>query len=525
MLGMKKSVKLDGGQLTINNINNIVKNDVVSVSIVQGAIKNLEKTRKFLDKDSQNKIIYGVNTGFGPMASYIIDKDHIEALQENLVLGHAVGMGDAVKKEFALAAMTVRLNTLVKGNSGISTHLAETLTEMINNRITPVIPEHGGVGASGDLTQLAHIAAAVIGEGDVIYNGKRQPTKKVFDELGIKPHKLLCKEGLALINGTSMMSGVAALICKDVERLISISIRLGCMSLELVESMDDSIAEKLHKLRPHKGQVRVAKEMREILSSSNRLKSRKILQQLMRDDKDVYKIDNNVQEFYSLRCIPQIVGPVLDILQHTESIVGTEINSVTDNPVIDMENGTVIHGGNFHGDYVASAVDQLKIGIVKLSMLSERRVNFFLHEKLNGKFPPFMNLKKPGLSMGLQGLQFVATSTTAQNQSFSMPHSIHSIPTNADNQDIVSMGTDATMIAAKVVENTFIVMAIELITLAQGIDYLNIDTNLSTSSEKIFRDLRKVFPKVYDDKDITKDLAKVVEYLKESDEVVIPLFK
>jgi len=512
-----KSIILNGSTLSIEDIAAIVENPNLQVRIAPSALAFANKAKKFLDKEARKKIIYGVNTGFGPMASHIIGRNEIDMLQKNLIHGHSMGMGAPLPERYVLAAMVVRLNTLVKGYSGVSRELLKQIQTFINKRIIPVVPEHGAVGTSGDLVQLAHIALAFIGDGEVFYHGRRQPTAKVLNELRIAPYVLKPKEGLSLINGTSMMTGIAALHCTDAQRLISISIRNGAMALESIGAFDDGISSRLHELRPHHGQRVVARTLRSLLSSSRLLKRREKFQKTFKVTGTLHQIPESVQEVYSLRCIPQVVGPVLDILHKVSGEITIEMNAVTDNPVVDWKNKTFIHGGNFHGDYIAAAVDQLKISLVKLTMLSERRANFFLNQKINLFFPPFMNLKKPGLTMGLQGLQFVATSTTSQSQTLAFPQNVHSIPTNGDNQDIVSMGTDAALIAARVIENAYIVFAVELLTLLQTVDFLGEESNYCRSSREMFAEFRKIFPALIDDREAYGELQKVLDALKKGE--------
>jgi histidine ammonia-lyase len=511
-----KSIALDGTNLSIEDIFLIVNDQRVSVDVAKESLEKVRHGRKFLEKEFTRKIIYGVNTGFGPMASHIIAKNELIALQKNLIRGHAMGMGKPLPSEYVLAAMVVRLNTLTKGYSGVSVELVEHLKTFINKRIMPIVPEHGGVGASGDLVQLAHIALALIGEGDVIYRGKRQRAISVMRSLRIKPYALKPKEGLALINGTSMMAGIASLLCVEARRLISLSLKNGAFALESVGAFSDGISQELHAVRPHRGQSVVAETLRGIVSSSQLLRPRETLQKKFAVTNTTHTIPEHVQEVYSLRCIPQVVGPIFDMLAKTWGEVTIEINAVTDNPVVDAQAGMILHGGNFHGDYIAASIDQLKASLVKLTMLSERRINFFMNAKVNNFFPPFMNLKKPGLTMGLQGLQFVATSTTARSQSLAFPHHVHSIPTNADNQDVVSMGTDATLIAAEVIENAYIVMSIELVALAQAADFLRQKKKYSLASQTLLQDVRNRCAAIVEDREAYGDLDKVVQYAKQS---------
>ncbi|MBI4138466.1 MAG: aromatic amino acid lyase [Candidatus Wildermuthbacteria bacterium] len=512
---MKSSLTLDGNNLTIETIDTFSRNTEISVDIAPSALLKVQNSREFLEKEVQRSIVYGANTGFGPMASNIINHTQLTLLQANLIRSHAVGIGDPLPETYVLAAMLVRLNTLLKGYSGVSPELIRHLQTFINKRILPIIPEHGAVGTSGDLVQLAHIALALTGEGEVMYRKKRRKSVAVLKECGISPYALKPKEGLSLINGTSAMTGIGALLCARAEHILSFAIRFGALSLELVHAFDDSISEHLHNTRPHKGQIEVARRLRSLLESSRMLKKRDELRQPSENGADVVHISETVQEFYSLRCIPQVLGPVLDTLANTKNILETEMNSASDNPIVDTEHKLILHGGNFHGDYVASAVDQLKIALVKLGMLSERRTNFFLNHEINKFFPPFMNLRTPGLTLGLQGLQFVATSTAAQNQTLAFPHYIHSIPTNGDNQDIVSMGTDAALFATKVANNVNIILAVELITLAQAVHFSNNPSELSDSSQKLIQQITEIFPPIIEDRTLVDQLPKVVAFIQD----------
>jgi histidine ammonia-lyase len=519
---VKPQITVNGEQLRIRDIDLFVNNPDIAIELDNESLLKTKKNRQFLEKELTKRIIYGVNTGFGPMASHIINSEHLEELQENLIRSHATGIGDPIDTKYVLAAMIIRLNTLTKGYSGVSIELITHLQKFINERITPIVPEHGAVGTSGDLVQLAHIALSLKGEGNVIYKNKKMPASILLTELNIKPHKLKAKEGLALINGTSAMSGVGSLNCLHAHRLLSLAIRTGAFALELVHAYDDSISEKLQSVRPHHGQIAIAKTLRDTLSSSKMLRSRNSLESIAIPE-EVKEISGVVQEIYSFRCIPQILGPVYDTLRAVQQKVEIEINSSSDNPIVDQEEENFLHGGNFHGDYISLAMDQLKTVITKLTMLSERRINFFLHKRLNNFFPPFLNLDTPGLTLGLQGLQFVATSTTSQSQTLAFPQYIHSIPTNADNQDVVSMGMESALLTAKVIENAYIILAIELVTLAQAADFRQTYDNLSNSSKHLFEGIRAVFPKVTKDRVLVDELPRVVEFLKSNQNINLHL--
>lgn len=513
-----QSIEITGKNLTIRDVSGFVCNPQATVRLADAAREAVRKSKAFLDERLDKEVIYGVNTGFGPMASRVIDHEHLEELQYNLVRSHAVGMGEPLPEEYVLAAMLVRLNTLAKGYSGVSLGLIDELEAFINKRIVPVIPEHGAVGASGDLVQLAHIALALIGEGEVTHDGMRQPTSRALHVLGLRPHALEPKEGLALINGTSVMTGIAALMCLHAQQLLALAVKSGALGLELVGGFGDSLSKKLHFLRPHEGQIMIAKSLRRLLASSRLLRGRNHTFPFSKisNGEDIQRLTETVQEVYSLRCIPQILGPVFDTLKKTWREVEIEMNSATDNPLADWELARFLHGGNFHGDYIAHGVDQLKASLVKLTLLSERRVNFFLNENVNKRFPSFLNLKTPGLTLALQGLQFVATSTAAQSQSLAFPHAVHSIPTNADNQDVVSMGVDAALFGMKVVENAYVVLAIELLTLAQAVDYLEVIEQLSDPSRLLVTQVRQISPKIENDRVLVKELPRLVQLLKES---------
>ncbi len=511
----QKKLELNGNKLKIRDLHSMIADEKITVEIPDSVLSVIEKSHTFLLQELDKRIIYGSNTGFGPMASHVLGRKQLSELQKNLILSHAVGMGEAIRPEYVLATMVVRLNSLTKGFSGVSVELIKHLATFINHRILPVVPEHGAVGASGDLVQLAHIALALLGKGQVFYKGEKHSASKILRKLGLKPYTLLPKEGLSLINGTSAMTGIGSLVYLDASRLLSLAIHTGALALELVKGFNDSISEKLNALRPHPGQIQIAKRLREILASSKLLRDRRKLKNFTSEKE--HEIPETVQEIYSLRCIPQILGPVLETLLQTGKVLETEMNSVTDNPIVDWEGKLFLHGGNFHGDEIAASLDQLKMVLVKMTMLSERRINFFLNKNINKYFPPFLNLRTPGLTLGLQGLQFVATSTTAQSQSLAFPNYVHSIPTNGDNQDLVSMGSDSSLLAAKVIDNAYVVLAIELITLAQAVDFLGGSKKFSTESKKLFATVRKIIPKIEDDRVLVAELDSIVKFLKNNE--------
>lgn len=493
-------VCLSGRDLTIDQIEAIVCRAGARVTLADGSLADMRRSHQFLQGRLRQEVIYGVNTGFGPMARHVLGHPQLVELQYNLIRSHAVGIGDPVEPRFVLAAMIARLNALARGTSGVSESLARALERFVNLRIIPVVPEHGAVGASGDLVQLAHIGAAIIGEGDVFYRGRRSRAGAVLRRLGFRPHRLGPKEGLSLINGTSFMTGIAALLCADAGRLVDLATQLGALAMEVVGAFDDGMGAPLSALRPHPGQVAVAARLRALLQSSTRLRDRRATLGRTAVTTEPRDLDAPVQEVYSIRCLPQILGPVYDTVTAVARTVGTELNSVTDNPIVLWKQRRVIHGGNFHGDYIASGMDRLKTAMVKLTMLSERRINFCLSPHVNRLFPPFLNLGTLGLNLGLQGLQFVATSATAQSQTLSFPQHLHSIPCNGDNQDVVSMGTDAALLTHKVIENAFVVAGVEAVVLAQAVDHLGTADGLSESSRRLYQRVRTVCPVIRKDR-------------------------
>lgn len=473
--------------------------------------QKIEKSFAFLQSESARRIVYGVNTGFGPMAQYRIENKNVIALQYNLIRSHAAGAGEPLKPLQVRAVLLTRLQTLAQGYSAIHPDAIRLLMAFITHEIYPLIPEHGGVGASGDLVQLSHLALALIGEGEVFYKGRWQPTASVLESLSLSPLKMRLREGLALINGTAVMTGIGLLNISQSKRLLDWITVASSLMLEIVESPDDYFSQPLNMVKMHPGQKNIAANMRIILKDSKRLKHRDD-HAPSSDEKGVF--NEKVQEYYSLRCTPQILGPILDSLSYAEEVLIHELNSVSDNPVIDGEAGLIRHGGNFHGDYVALEMDKIRIAITKLTMLSERQINFLFNNRLNEILPPFLNLGKLGLNLGMQGMQFTATSTTAENQTLATPIYTHSIPNNNDNQDIVSMGANAALLTAKTIENSFQVVAIEMIALIQAVDYLQCENKLSSQTRAVFNKIRTVVPRFETDTPKYKEIYKVSEFIK-----------
>ena len=484
-------------------------------NVDENLIKKIDESFKFLKHFSSDKIIYGINTGFGPMAQFKVDDDKLNELQYNLIRSHSSGAGAVLREEYVRAILVARINNFLQANSGISVGVIEKLVEFLNLRINPEIYSHGGVGASGDLVQLAHLALGLIGEGHVYVDGERVEASKALRNAGIKPLNVQLRDGLGLMNGTSCMTGVGAINLIYAYRLLNWSVATSSIINEVVEAFDDSFSEGLNKVKRHEGQKEIANQMRSFLSDSSLIRQR---EELFKDNVEMgrKKFSRKIQEYYSIRCVPQILGPVLETLNNAKNVIENELNSTNDNPVVSVDDQNVFHGGNFHGDYVSLEMDKLKIVITRLTMLAERQLNFLLNSPLNGKFPAFLNMKTLGFNFGIQGMQFTAVSTTAESQTLSNPMYVHSIPNNNDNQDIVSMGTNSAMMARHVIENGFQVMAIHIMAVCQSIDLLDDDqrNSLGSKTKKIYKMVRELAPAVTDDVPQAENIHKVTDLLR-----------
>lgn len=485
------------------------------LKISDNTIKELQESYDFLDKFSHERIIYGINTGFGPMAQYRVSEEHRTALQYNIIRSHSTGAGEPLPNIYVKAAMIARIGTFLQAESGVHPDVVRLLQSYINEGIIPFIPEHGSVGASGDLVQLAHLALTLIGEGKVNYEGKWQPAGDVLKKLNIKPFEIHIREGLSITNGTSFMTGIGLVNLFDAQRLLHWALTASVLVNEIVASFDDLMNETLNGVRRQWGQQKVAEKLREIATGSQCMLKRENELYKHVDDK-IFK--HKVQPYYSLRCIPQILGPIMETIENTARVLENEVNSACDNPIVDAKTQNVYHGGNFHGDYVSFEMDKLKIAITKMTMTMERQMNYLFHDRINeGILPPFVNLGVLGLNYGLQASQFTATSTTAECQTLSNPMYVHSIPNNNDNQDIVSMGTNSALIAKRVINNAFQVMAIHYMTMAQAVDYLKIQDKLAPATLKVYNDIRKIFPVFTEDYPLYTSVAAIQEYLKNTE--------
>ena len=466
----------------------------------------------FLQQFVADKIIYGINTGFGPMAQYHISDETLTDLQYNLIRSHSSGAGAPLPDLYVKAAMLARLGTFVQAQSGVHPALPQLLVEFINRGICPLVPEHGGVGASGDLVQLAHIALALIGEGEVRYKGQWRSTAEALEMEQLKPFAVRLREGLSITNGTSMMTGIGLVNLAFARRLLNWAVLASALMNEIASSYDDFMSEALNGSKKHYGQAEVARAMRAITDGSRCIRKRdEELYANGHHDKKIF--EHKVQPYYSLRCVPQVLGPVLDAIRNATETLVNEVNSACDNPIVDPQTQHVYHGGNFHGDYISFEMDKLKIAVTKLTMLAERQLNYLFHDRINEILPPFVNMGVLGLNYGLQGAQFTATSTTAECQTLSNPMCVHSIPNNNDNQDVVSMGANSALMAKTVIENSFQVMSIHFMALVQAVDCLKIQDKLSTKTRAVYEEIRAFFPAFANDTPKYREIEQMKNYL------------
>lgn len=502
-----------GKQFTISlqQVRDVLLSDS-EISIDALPMGEVQASYDFLKQFSRDKIIYGINTGFGPMAQWRVDDQYLADLQYNIIRSHATGAGPALEDVYVKSAMIARLGTFLQARSGIHPDVVKLLVEMINRGIYPMIPEHGSVGASGDLVQLAHIALTMIGEGEVHYQGEWRDAGEVLKECGLQPMQIHIREGLSVTNGTSVMTGIGMVNQIRAEQLLDYATLAAVWMNEIASSYDDLMAEPLNACKRHEGQRVIAARMRELAAGSQCLAKRE--HELYNGAHDEHTFEHKVQAYYSLRCTPQILGPIYETLMNAHRILEEELNSACDNPIVDHETKNVYHGGNFHGDYVSLEQDKVKIAVTRLAMIAERQLNYLFHDRINGILPPFLNMGKLGLNYGMQACQFTATSTTAECQTLAMPNYVHSIPNNNDNQDIVSMGTNSALICRHVIENAWQVMAIQFIALAQATDCLDIRGKLCEASQQMYDEIRKIQPVIVEDTPFYHEIAAVETMMK-----------
>ncbi len=489
-------VSIDGETLTIEDVVNVARHHF-EVTLDNDARERILASREIVDTAlGEGRTVYGVNTGFGDLANVSIEGKDLAQLQVNLIRSHSAGVGNPFPTEVVRGMMLLRANALAKGFSGVRTTVVETLIEMLNKDVVPVVPEQGSVGSSGDLAPLAHMVLVMIGEGEAFYRDEQIPGSTAMKKAGIKPINLQAKEGVALINGTQPMTSIGVLAVHDAMMIVRNAAIAAAMSLEALRGTRAALDKRIHEIRPHEGQGDIAEVMRMLLPDSEINQS--------------HANCGKVQDAYSLRCVPQVLGASLDSIRYIRSILETEINSATDNPLVFTEGGDVVSGGNFHGQPIALTMDFLGIALSEIANISERRINRLVNPDLSG-LPAFLT-KEGGLRSGLMIAQYTAAALVSENKVLAHPASVDSIPTSADQEDHVSMGTIAARKARKILENVLNVIAIELLCASQGIDLLH-PLKPSKPLQLVHQEIRKKVPVLEDDRVIAKDIDAIRELI------------
>jgi histidine ammonia-lyase len=456
---MKEVVELDGRSLSLEEIASVALNGC-AVAIAPGAYALMDASRAVVEGVvSRAETAYGINTGFGKLSDVRIGSDQLEALQRNLVRSHACGIGEPLPEDEVRAMLLLRANVLAKGLSGVRPLVVETLVAMLNHRVHPVIPARGSVGASGDLAPLAHLALALIGEGEVLYSGERVAAAAALERAGIAPLTLAAKEGLALLNGTQAMAGVGGLALARALRVVELFDLAGAMSLEALRGTPAAFDARIHEARPHAGQIAAAAHLRRLLEDSEIRESHR-------------HGDPRVQDAYCLRCMPQVHGAARGALAHVREVIEVETGSATDNPLIfaDADGGEILSGGNFHGAPLALALDYAAIALTDLMSISERRIDRLINPDINEGLPAFLS-PDAGVSSGLMIAHVAAAALLNEAKVLSHPSSVDSVPTSGGKEDHVSMGMTGALKLRQVVANAEYVLAMELMAAAQGLEY------------------------------------------------------
>lgn len=477
-----KKVSIDGNSLTIEDVVNVARNGYI-VELDSKAEERIDKARKLVDRFvDEERIEYGITTGFGKFSDVVISKEDTKKLQRNLIISHACGVGEELDEEIVRAVMLLRANALSKGYSGARVSTVKTLIDMLNKGVTPVIYEKGSLGASGDLAPLAHMVLVMIGEGAAYYKGARLSGRDAMEKAGIQIVELVEKEGLALINGTQVMTAIGALTVYDAVNLSRCADIIASMTVEGLRGITDAYYHRVHEVRPQVGQIKCADNLLRILKDSSFTTRQGELR---------------VQDAYSLRCIPQIHGAGKDAVDYVKRVIEIEINSATDNPLIFEDEEKVISGGNFHGQPLALAMDFLGIALSEFANVSERRVERLVNYQLND-LPPFLT-KKGGLNSGFMIAQYTAAALVSENKVLAHPASVDSIPSSANQEDHVSMGTIAARKARSILYNVTKVLGIEYLASSQAI-YLRGEGKLGEGTNPAYDLIREHVEPFEDDR-------------------------
>lgn len=490
-------VLIDGNSLTLDQFIDVARFNA-KVGLTLQAIDKVNKSRDLVDKFvNENKVVYGITTGFGKFSDVVITNGETKQLQKNLIISHACGVGNILDEEIVRGIMLLRANALSKGYSGARLLTINTLIEMLNKGVHPIIPEKGSLGASGDLAPLAHMVLVMIGEGEAIYNGERMNGKKAMDRANIPTIELTSKEGLALINGTQVMTSIGALTVYDSINLSKTADIAAALTVEALNGITDAYDEKVHKVRQQIGQINSSKNLLSILKNS-KMTTR--------------QGEMRVQDAYSLRCTPQIHGASKDCFNYVKEKVEIEMNAATDNPLIFVDEEEVISGGNFHGQPMALSFDFLGIGLSELANLSERRLERLVNPGLSNGLPAFL-VEKGGVNSGFMIVQYVAAALVSENKILAHPASVDSIPSSANQEDHVSMGTIAARKAKKILENVRKVLAMEILAACQGID-LRGNKGLGVGTNEAYKIIREQIDGLKEDRIMYLDINKCEDIIK-----------
>ena len=496
-------VTLDGLSLTLDQVVDVARR-MVTVEIAEGSIQAISRSRQTLEELArEGRIVYGVTTGFGALSNTRISLDQQADLQKNLLRSHACGVGKPLTTEEVRAIMLLRLSTLTKGLSGVRPAVALMIQNFLNHQIHPIIPSKGSVGASGDLAPLSHMALALMGEGDVEFHGKIKPASTVLNELGLSPVSLTMKEGLAMNNGTQMSTAVAALVVYDAQRLLKIADIATAISLEALNGFTQAFDRRIHDARPYVGQIDSASNIRAMIAGS----------ELVCDDVE----DGHAQDAYSLRCAPQVMGAAREATAFARRLIEVEINSATDNPLVFSDSRKVLSGGNFHGQIVGLAMDTTSLALTMVSNMSERRVFRLLDSKLNKGLPAFLvgSAQSPGLSSGLMAVQYTAAALASENKILVHPATADTIPTSADHEDFVSMSPSASLKARLVLENAKHVLAIELLSATQALEFRD-RTKCGNGTEAAYLKVRERVAMISEDRPLSGDIEMIVHLISDN---------
>jgi histidine ammonia-lyase len=501
---MKNEVFLDGSSLTIDDVVAVAQHDA-PVSLAPHARKRAEGTRQIVASlVERHAAVYGVTTGFGKLSDIAIPIDRLAELQVNLVRSHAAGVGDPLPRREVRAMMLLRANVIAKGFSGARPELAELLTKMLNAGLNPTIPEQGSVGASGDLAPLAHLALSLLGEGTLHRGDQSGPAGEMLKRVGLSPIVLEPKEGLTLINGTQAHTAIAALALVDAHRLWRVANLAGAMSLEALLGTPVAFDARIQDARGQLGQAAAAAALRDLLADSEIRESHR-------------EGDPRVQDAYSLRCMPQVHGPVLDAIDFAAAVIGREINAATDNPLV-FDSGELLSGGNFHGQSVAMVLDFLAIALTNLATIAERRIDRLVHPDLNQGLPAFLS-PDAGVNSGFMMAQVSAAALASECKVLSHPASVDTIPTDGSKEDVVPMAMGAAWKLRRIVRNVRYVLAIELMCAAQGIDF-RAPLKPGRGVARGHAAVRRLIPRLERDRVIAPDIERIAEAI--GDDVFTP---